>query len=102
MMYSEFLEITEFTEKGITFTQYQEIEKIYMDDNNKLGKVDFCKWFYDMYSKTVHATLEKEFKNTATNLEFLYDRQSFESRKFEERIDRIRNEKTDLLIKLLQ
>lgn len=59
MMYSEFIERTQYSEKYITFQMYTEqIEPCYMNAPEFVNKDMFCAYFVKMHTQTVSTIVE--------------------------------------------
>lgn len=72
MMYSEFLEKTQFTEKFITFTMYTNyIEPIYTYSSLATKDI-FCKEFRKLYDKNIFTVSEFLLKCKSTNNKIEY------------------------------
>lgn len=62
MMYSEFLEISNYTERYISFAEYSTfVEPIYMEC--ELTKQDFVQALKDAFKQLVHPVVEKAIHN---------------------------------------
>lgn len=104
MMYSEFLEKAQMTEKAVSYKYYTEkIEPIYMNCTEYITQYQFCGKFEQLYNDMVLPVLDKAIEKVhrkALNKYKCFDNSYYDD--FAEQMQEIREKTMDAMLKYLE